>query len=56
MDYYYVRSIFFQDRSNEVFSSVNSGSTGLIVINEIRQILWKKLDFAKLTEARSEIS
>ena len=28
----------------------------LIVINEIRQISRKKLDFAKLTEARSEIS
>ena len=28
----------------------------LIVINEIRQISRKKLDFAKLTETRSEIS
>ena len=28
----------------------------LIVINEIRQISGKKLDFAKSTETRSEIS
>ena len=27
MDYYYVRSIFFQDWSNEMLESVNSGST-----------------------------
>ena len=29
---------------------------GLIVINEIRQISRKKLDFPKLTETKSEIS
>ena len=43
----------YSDR--EILLRESAWLNGLIVINEIRQILRKNLDFAKLTETRSEI-